>query len=128
MVEGAGIDIVEISQLKQAVIRWREKFINRIFTSRELHFSNKKRFPYEYLAARFAAKEAVLKAFGDFKGGVNLKDIEILNDEETGKPIVTLHNEANNIKNKRKISDVILSISHTRNYAVASALLVSKNE
>ena len=109
MVEGAGIDI------------WKSRFINRVFTHKELDLSRKRRLPYEYLAGRFAAKEAVLKAFGG--RGIDLKDIEILSEEESGRPSVKLHNKAGDFKIRRKISNVILSISHTKEYAVASAIL-----
>lgn len=122
MVEGAGIDIVEIGELKRAVDKWEDRFINRVFTHKELDLSHKKRLPCEYLAGRFAAKEAVLKAFGG--RGIDLKDIEVLNEEETGRPFVKLHNKADDFKARRKISSIILSISHTKEYALASAILI----
>lgn len=115
MVEGNGIDIVEISKLQKAVNRWGEVFLNRVFTDVELQYSRSKRFPMQHLAARFAAKEAIFKAFGtDSKLG--FKDIEILNDS-FGRPF-------SKIKNKSE--KIFLSISHTDNYAIASAIIEKK--
>ena len=76
MILGAGVDIVEIFRMKDAVKRWGEEFLTKIFTPREIKYSNSKKFPYQHLAGRFAAKEAVFKALGDalldFKKGLEL--------------------------------------------------------
>ena len=85
MIVGIGIDIVEVRRIKGALNRWGEKFLKRVFTQRELDYANTKKFLYETLAARFACKESVLKAFGDTRIGAQLKNIEILNDSK-GKP------------------------------------------
>jgi len=123
MIVGSGVDIVEVDRIKKAVKRWGESFIDKVFTKKELNYSHKKRFAYQHLAARFATKEAVLKAFG---GGwirsLPWKEVEITNDK-TGKPSVTLHGEAKKLKEKREIKRMVISISHTKNYAVASAIL-----
>ena len=74
------------------------------------------------MAARFACKEAVLKAFGDTRVGIRLKNIEILNDSK-GKPEVILHREAKEFANKNKLDKIIVSMSHTNNYAVSNAIL-----
>jgi len=65
MIIGTGIDIIEVLRIKKALDMWGEKFLNRVFTKRELSYANKKKFSHENLAARFACKEAVLKAQGD---------------------------------------------------------------
>ena len=117
MIVGSGVDIVEVARIKKAVKKWGNGFISKVFTENELTYSHKKRFAYQHLAARFATKEAVLKAFG---GG--WKVVEIINDEK-GKPNVRLHGEARSLKRKRKITRIVISISHTKNYAVASAIL-----
>jgi holo-[acyl-carrier protein] synthase len=109
--KGVGIDIVEIERLKQAIDKWGDSFINRVFTKTEIEYSMQKRFPYQHLAARFAAKEAVMKAFG--KGEITFKEIEVFNDN-FGRPFCRLH------KNDCKIH---LSIAHTDKYAVASAVI-----
>ena len=122
MIIGTGIDIVEVLRIKKALDMWGEKFLNRVFTKRELSYANKKKFSHENLAARFACKEAVLKAFGDTRVGIRLKNIEILNDSK-GKPEVTLHKEAKKFASKNHLDNIIVSMSHTNNYAVSNALL-----
>lgn len=115
MIKGNGVDIVEIKKLEKAVQRWGDVFLNRVFTSKELAYSKNKRYPLQHLAARFAAKEAIFKALGNHPK-LNLKDIEIVNDRY-GRPYCT-------IKNKRP--PIWLSLSHTENYAVASAIIQEK--
>ncbi|MFC1752241.1 holo-ACP synthase [Thermoproteota archaeon] len=111
MIKGIGIDIVEISRMQQVVDRQGEKFLQRVFSKGEIGYSMQKRFPYQHLAARFAAKEAVIKAFGDTQ--IAFKDIEVINDK-FGKPSCKVRNK------KRRIH---LSITHTRKYAVATAVI-----
>jgi phosphopantetheine--protein transferase-like protein len=122
MIIGTGIDIIEVLRIKKALDMWGEKFLNRVFTKRELSYANKKKFSHENLAARFACKEAVLKAFGDTRVGIRLKNIEILNDSK-GKPEVILHKEAKKFADKNNLDNIIVSMSHTNNYAVSNALL-----
>jgi holo-[acyl-carrier protein] synthase len=119
-----GIDIVDISRLKRAFKRWGKAFLKKVYTQRELDYANSKRFPYQHLAARFAAKEAIFKALGEVETDfVGWKNVEILNDPY-GKPVVHWHKEAEATRKKRKIKAVVVSLSHTENYAVASALLI----
>ncbi len=122
MIIGTGIDIIEVSRIKKALDMWGEIFLSRVFTKRELSYVNKKKFSHENLAARFACKEAVLKAFGDTRAGIRLKNIEILNDSK-GKPEVVLHKEAREFANKNNLDNIIVSMSHTNNYAVSNAIL-----
>lgn len=111
MTKGVGIDIVEISRLKETVGRWGDLFLNRVFTKKEIEYSMQKRFPYQHLAARFAAKEAIMKAFGSSL--VTFKEIEIINDK-FGKPSCKIRNKKNQIH---------LSIAHTDKYAIATAAI-----
>ncbi|MBU4149660.1 MAG: holo-ACP synthase, partial [Candidatus Omnitrophica bacterium] len=92
MIIGIGVDIIEVWRVKKALDKWGELFLKRVFTQRELDYANTKKFSHETLAARFACKESVLKAFGDTRIGARLKNIEILNDSK-GKPEVILHGE-----------------------------------
>ena len=101
---------------------WGDKFLSRVFTKKELSYVNKKKFSHENLAARFACKESVLKAFGDTRVGISLKNIEILNDSK-GKPEVMLHGEAKKFASDNKLGKIIVSMSHTSNYAVSNAIL-----
>jgi len=122
MIIGTGIDIIEVLRIKRALNAWGSKFLGRVFTKRELSYANRKKFSHENLAARFACKEAVLKAFGDTRVGIRLKNIEILNDSK-GKPEVILHKEAKEFANNNNLNKIIVSMSHTSNYAVSNAIL-----
>ncbi|MBU0768015.1 MAG: holo-ACP synthase [Proteobacteria bacterium] len=125
MIVGSGIDIIEIKRFKNAVEKWGDNFIKKIFTDREIEYSSNRRFSAQHFAARFAAKEAVFKAFG---GDSNLRkwtDIEVLNDE-TGKPRIVFHESAKVLSETRKINNVIVSMSHSHTHAVANAILISE--
>lgn len=114
MIIGTGIDIIEISRIAQAISRWGDGFLHHIFTDEEIQYSQKNRFPNQHFAGRFAAKEAVLKAFGK-NSHISWKDIEIINDED-GKPLCRY-------KDKKFKSQILISISHSEHYAVASAII-----
>jgi len=117
MILGTGVDITEVRRLRQAVEKWGEDFLNRVFTKEELENAKTRGSLYQHLAGRFAAKEAVFKALGDPR--LNWKDVQILNDEE-GKPYCKILNGKG-----RKI-DVHISISHVKTYATASAIITKK--
>lgn len=126
MVIGNGIDIVEIEHLKRALDKWGNKLVKRIFTEREIRYSLNRRSSVEHLAVRFAAKEAVLKAFGNSKiRAINLRDIEILNDRN-GKPEVNLSNSAKKLSTSSGIDKIIISLSHTKKFALASVILTNE--
>ena len=121
-----GIDIVEIKRLERVSKKWGKPFLNRVFTKNELAYAKSKRFPAQHLAARFAAKEAIFKALGEVETNfVGWKNIEILNDNY-GKPVVYWHGDAERARKKRKLKGAVVSLSHTENYAVASAMLIFK--
>ena len=122
MIIGTGVDIIEVGRVKKALDTWGDRFLQRVFTQRELDYVRTKKFPSENLAARFACKESVLKAFGDTRKGIQLKSIEILNDSK-GKPEVILHKEAKRFAGKKGLDNIIVSMSHTNNYAVSNAIL-----
>ncbi len=111
------MDITEVRRLKQAVEKWGDEFLSRIFTAEELKNAETRGSLYQHLAGRFAAKEAVFKAAGDKNLG--WKDVVILNDKN-GKPYCTM------LKSRNKKIDVHISISHVKNYAVASAVVTEK--
>lgn len=113
-IKGTGIDITEVKRLKEAVGKWGNVFLARIFTEQELENARKRVSIYQHLAGRFAAKEAVFKALGDEK--LNWKDIEIINDKK-GKPCCKILN------GRARGKKVQVSISHVKSYAVASAII-----
>jgi len=117
MIIGTGVDITEVKRLRQAVEKWGQIFLDRVFTREELDNAKTRGSLYQHLAGRFAAKEAVFKALGD--KNLNWKDVQILNDKE-GKPSCVIRNGRN-----KKI-DVHISISHVKNYAVANAIITQK--
>jgi len=124
MIFGSGVDIVEVFRMRDAIDKWGDGFLKKVFTDREIKYSNSKRFSCQHFAARFAAKEAVVKAFGEPKKfPIKWTEIEILNDGE-GKPVIKFHDDALKLKNKKKINNVILSMSHSKNYAVANVILL----
>ena len=124
MKNAIGIDIVEIKRLRRVSKKWGKAFLEKVYTPRELAYSQSKRFPAQHLAARFAAKEAIFKALGEVTSHfVGWKNIEILNDN-FGKPIVHWHGDAEKIRKKKNLKGALVSLSHTENYAVATAMLL----
>jgi holo-[acyl-carrier protein] synthase len=120
-VNSIGTDIEEIERVKEVVTQWGDRFLRRVFTDKEIDYCNSLAEKYGSLAARFAAKEAILKAIGISKGhGIRWKDIEILN-HKNGKPRVKLHNNARkHVKDEKR---VLISLSHARKYVVAMAVI-----
>ena len=126
MIVGTGIDIVEVFRMRDAINKWGDNFLTKVFTNKEIKYSNSKRFAPQHFAARFAAKEAVVKAFGVArKYPLNWTDIEIFNNGE-GKPVILFSNDALKLKKRKKVSEVVVSMSHSKNYAVANAILLRK--
>ncbi len=124
MIAGTGVDIVEVSRMRDAILKWGDSFLKKIFTDREIIYSDSKRFSFQHYAARFAAKEAVVKAFGEpRKFPLKWTEIEVLNDDE-GKPLIKFHDDALKLKKKKKIDDVIVSMSHSKNYAIANVIFL----
>jgi len=126
MICGTGVDIVEVFRMRDAINKWGTNFLSKIFTKKEMEYSYSRRFSHQHFAARFAAKEAVFKAFGEGRRSpIKWTDIEILNNGE-GRPVVEFHDDALKLKKSKKINRVIVSMSHSKNYAVANALLLKK--
>ena len=117
---GTGIDLVQIDKIKKAVSRWNNRFISRIYTSREINYCRKKKYAHFHFAARFAAKEAVRKALEE---RMDWKEVEIVNNG-LGKPEVNLRGKAREIGRKQGVNKIFLSISHDHDYALAQAMVV----
>jgi holo-[acyl-carrier protein] synthase len=113
-----GIDIVELKRFAQVVERWGARFLQRIYTANELAYC-KRRIPQ--LAARFAAKEAVMKALGTGIRGVGWKEIEIQRQRGKG-PTITLHGRAKLKAESIMMEELAISISHSRDSAVVSVV------
>ena len=115
-----GVDIVEVPRIARALERWGERFLNRVYTPGEIAYC-RGRVPE--LAVRFAAKEAVSKALGVgmrmlSRDGINWRDAEIVGDGR-GKPLVRLYGRAAERANELGLTEWAVSLSHTREYAVA---------
>ena len=110
-----GVDIIEIPRIQQVLDRYGERFLKRVFTPDEIAYC-RGRAPN--LAGRFAAKEATMKALGTGVRGVNWKDIEVVR-AESGAPSVKLHGRAEQRAERLRVGEISLSISHSREYAVA---------
>ncbi|KAB3533560.1 holo-ACP synthase [Alkaliphilus serpentinus] len=120
MIKGTGIDIIEIERIKRAMER-SPKFIERLFTQGEIILLKENQLKPSSVAGFFAAKEAVLKALGTGLRDIQWRDIEIYKDE-LGKPYIKLHNNALNIAYSRDITEIHISISHSRGDAIAQAI------
>ena len=114
-----GVDIIEISRIRDVLNSYQTRFLKRIFTDAEIAYC-RGRAPN--LAGRFAAKEAIMKALGTGIRGVGWKDIEI-SRKESGAPYVLLHGRAARRADILGLNDVSLSISHSRDHAVAFVVL-----
>lgn len=120
MIYGLGIDIISVHRLREVVERWGRRFLERVFTSGEISYCLSRLDPYPSLSARFAAKEAMVKAVGC--RNLRFKDIEVLNIE-SGKPII---NPGIGLREKLDsigIRNIHLSLSHDSNYSVACVVL-----
>ncbi len=119
-IKGIGTDIIEISRLKKAYARQKKPFLDKLFTKKEQEYCNKFKSPFLHFAARFAAKEALVKALGTgFGKDVSFLDIEITNNSN-GKPEIRLSENLNKQFNTSKIH---LSMSHSNDNAIAFVII-----
>ena len=119
MTLSSGVDIIEISRIRRVLDRYSQRFLHRVYTDGEIAYCQG-RAPN--LAARFAAKEATMKALGTGIRGVGWKDIEITR-RESGAPGILLHGRARLRAQRLGVLDISLSLSHSREYAVAFVVL-----
>jgi holo-[acyl-carrier protein] synthase len=123
MIIGTGIDIVEVARFRKILAGASERFINRVFTPEEQRYCLARQDPAPHLAARFAAKEAVFKALGTgWSQGVKWIDVEVQRREE-GTPVILLHGAAQEIAASKGTGKIHLSLTHTSNWAAATAIL-----
>ncbi len=123
MIYGTGVDIVQISRIEKTIGKHAGRFEERIFTSREIEYCRSKANPSVHFAARFAVKEAALKSLGTgMAGGIHWKDMEIVNSDETGQPVLNLSGEGQKIFHSLKLKKIHVSISHEKNYAIGHAI------
>ena len=124
-VEGVGIDIIEIERIRRAVDKLGERFLKRIYTSVEIEYCHRFEDPVPHLAARFAAKEAAMKALGvGIYSGIPWTDYEIQN-EPSGEPHLYFHRKAAARARERGVARCWVSLSHNRSQAVAVVVVES---
>ena len=122
---GVGVDIVETTRIEHSLERFGERFLHRVFTQGEIDYCRSMKYPARHFAARFAAKEAVSKAFGTGIGkSMGWKDIDI-HREGSGQPFVVLEGGAKTLAAERGVTAVWISLSHTDHYAAANAVIES---
>jgi holo-[acyl-carrier protein] synthase len=123
MILGTGIDIIEVSRIAASYEKFGERFVNRILLPAEIAYCLTHRRPAPFLAARFAAKEAISKAFGTGIGAqLGWQDMEIRR-KESGEPFVVLHGKGEELFKARGAKNLHISISHTEQYAAVTAIL-----
>jgi len=121
-----GIDLVDFPRIEEMVEKHGNRFLDRIFTANEQAYAASNRNRTEKLAGRFAAKEAILKLMGTgWRGKIAWTDIEIINDV-AGRPEVKLYGEVEKIAEKLGVEQISVSITHTANFAIASAVALRK--
>jgi holo-[acyl-carrier protein] synthase len=125
MILGIGIDIIEVDRIAKSYERFGDRFLNRILLPGEIQYCLSHKVPGPFLAARFAAKEAISKAFGTGIGAqLSWQDMEICR-KESGEPYVVLHGGGEKLLKERGARMVLISLSHTQAHAAAVAVLES---
>jgi holo-[acyl-carrier protein] synthase len=123
VIVGSGVDLCEVDRIKAAVARHGHRFLERIYTDREIAYAQSKANLYERFAARFAAKEAGMKALGTgWRGGVRWHDFEVAN-LPSGRPTLQFHGKAAEYAQRLGVSNISLSITHTAVQAMALVIL-----
>jgi holo-[acyl-carrier protein] synthase len=122
---GIGIDLVPIPRMRRIMERWQERFLSRVFTADEMAYCRRRKDPAPHFAARFAAKEAGLKALGTgLRLGVNWRELEVRR-ERGGPPTLVLHGRSRQLARARRGADrMLLALTHDGDYAIAQAMLV----
>jgi holo-[acyl-carrier protein] synthase len=124
MILGTGIDIVETSRIRDSLEKFGERLLSRCFLPGEIAYCRSMKFPELHFAARFAAKEAISKAFGTGIGKqLGWRDMEICK-HDSGEPYVRLHGKGAELAQARHVAEVLVSLSHCKDYAAANAVLV----
>jgi holo-[acyl-carrier protein] synthase len=127
MILGLGTDIVEIVRVGQMIERHGEHFLQRVYTESEIRYCQDRKLSYQHFAGRWAAKEAVMKALGTgFVKGISWQDIEVCT-KSSGAPIMQLHGGTRDFADQRGIGEIMITISHCRSHATATAIALPGN-
>lgn len=124
---GIGIDVVEVERIGSSMDEFGEKFVNRIFTKAEQEYCASQKRPAIHYAARFAAKEAIAKAFGTGIGKeISWLDMEIVR-QASGEPSVVMRGGGKKYAEKLKVAGIKISLTHAEHYAAANAVVLSES-
>jgi len=120
---GIGIDLIECARIQRSIDRFGDRFLHRVFTDGEIEYSMSMKFPERHLAARFAGKEAVSKAFGTGIGkAMGWRNIDIRR-RPSGEPFLVFSGPAEELAAKRGVTSALITLSHTEHHAMASVVL-----
>ena len=120
---GVGVDLVENARIQHSLDRFGDRFLQRVFTPGEIENSRTMKFPARHLAARFAAKEAVSKAFGTGIGkALGWRDIDV-RKKPSGEPFLVFSGSAEKLAKERGVTKSFITLSHTEHHSVASIVL-----
>ncbi len=122
---GIGVDLVEVARIQHSLDRFGERFLHRVFTDGEIEYSTSMKFPARHLAARFAAKEAVSKAFGTGIGkAMGWREIDV-RKKPSGEPYLVFSGAAEQLAKERGVVSALITLSHTDHHAMAMIVLES---
>lgn len=122
---GLGTDIIEVVRIGEMIERHGELFLNRVFTDGEIRYCQRRKECYQHYAGRWAAKEAVMKTLGTgWTRGVGWQDIEVCS-QQSGQPTIQIHGGARDWAEQLGVDAVLITISHCRAYATATAVAVA---
>jgi holo-[acyl-carrier protein] synthase len=123
---GVGVDLVHMPRIRATIERWQERFLTRVFTDQEIAYCRARRDPIPHFAARFAAKEAGLKALGTgLSMGIRWRELEVRRERGQA-PVLVLSGRSRQIGRARGGGRMLLSLTHDGDYAMAQALLLSE--
>src|ERR1043165_1594555 len=118
-----GVDLVECARIQRSIERFGDRFLHRVFTNGEIEYSMSMKFPARHLAARFAGKEAVAKAFGTGIGkAMGWRNIDI-QKKDSGEPFLVFSGPAEALAVERGVASALITLSHTQHHAVACVVL-----
>lgn len=124
---GIGIDVVQISRMREVIARWEDRFLARVFTAGEIAYCRARRDPVPHFAARFAAKEAGLKALGTgLRLGIHWRELEVVRERGQA-PTLVLSGRSREIGTARGGDRMLLALTHDGDYALAQAMLVAED-
>jgi holo-[acyl-carrier protein] synthase len=125
-IRGIGVDLARIPRMRQVVERWQDRFLRRVFTEEEIAYCQRRHDPVPHLAARFAAKEAVMKALGTgLRMGVTWREVEVRRERGEA-PTMVLTGRTAAIARAKGTSRILVSLTHDGDYAFAQVMLVGE--